>query len=236
MIVASVSDIHWPKNSDMFRRAVEGVDWSSVDALILAGDVVYRGAVEACAEVLDLVRRRYGGIILGVLGNEEYDDRVDRLVELCSDVLWLIDESYTMGGICVVGSRGSLDRPTSWQLRNIPNIVETYAERIKNIEKLLKEAGRRCSSTVLVTHYAPRCETLTGENPRIWSQLSSSRLRRLIERYRPDVAIHGHAHRGRIPVTKLGSTRVYNVALPATGRITTIEVSPAQRKTILDYF
>lgn len=226
--IAAFSDVHGPEymhylsaSLDEFRRA---------DLVLMAGDIVQRGFAQHCRAVVDLVRKVYKGTILAIFGNEEYDEKEEELRKVCPDVVWLKDEaaSLAMEGvtISVIGTRGLLDEPTSWQKRNIPGIEGFYEKRLRAIEDLLAKAQHVSRYVVLLTHYAPICPTLEGEPARIWSQMGSRRLMQVIMRLRPDVVIHGHAHKSVRLHVKIGVTRVYNVALPAAKRVTVIELAP----------
>ena len=59
---------------------------------------------------------------------------------------------------------------------------------------------------------------MEGEPPEIYPFLGSSRLEEPINRHRPDVVFHGHAHRGRLEGATSGGVPVYNVALPLLRR------------------
>ena len=47
-----------------------------------------------------------------------------------------------------------------------------------------------------ITHYAPIKETVVGEPEPIFPFLGSSRLQRALDRHKPTLAVHGHAHKG----------------------------------------
>jgi len=172
----------------------------------------------------------YKGPVVAVFGNEEYDEVEGELRESCADVRWLKDEVALVEAsgarVAVVGTRGALDEPTRWQARNVPNIREIYERRLALIERLLAEAKRGADYVVLLTHYAPLCSTLEGEPTRIWSQMGSRKLTRIIMQAGPDAVIHGHAHNSVKLRTTLGRAEVYNVALPATKGVTLVELRP----------
>jgi len=237
MIIAATSDIHSPKHITLFEKALMKHSHllRKIDVFILAGDIIYKGRVRECMHVTKVLRKYYSGIILGIRGNEEYDDRIDKLYNICNEIEWVDDKVLFIEekGVAVVGSKGALDKPTLWQQKNMPDIHAYYREKLRNIEKLLKEAIQRMKHVILVTHYAPRCKTLIGEEPRIWPFLSSFKLTKIIERYQPTVVIHGHVHRSTNHIDTIRKTRVYNVALPATHRITFIGL---ERKSLLDFF
>lgn len=225
-VLAALSDVHGPRYLSLLNNSLNAL--KEADLVLLAGDLVEKGATHHCRLVVSRIRSMYKGELLAVFGNEEYDERKDELRRLCRDVRWLDDEYVvtTLEGlrVAVVGTRGVLDRPTRWQLRNVPGIRELYRKRLRRVEELLRKASREAQCTVLLTHYAPICGTLEGEDERIWSQLGSRRLTRVIMRVKPDVVVHGHAHNSRRLMVRLGETRIYNVALPARGRITQIAV------------
>src|SRR3989304_2427271 len=58
----------------------------------------------------------------------------------------------------LVGTTGSLDRPTWWQRTNLPGIARAYEERVGTIDRLLEGRGFR----VLLTHYPPAHATRGG--------------------------------------------------------------------------
>ncbi|RLE63040.1 MAG: metallophosphoesterase [Thermoprotei archaeon] len=226
--LAAVSDAHLPKYLDLFKSAVSAFDFSDVDLLILAGDMVFKGKIEEYGEVLSIIKSQYNGPIYAVFGNEEYQELEEEIRRKYPEILWLNDsyEQIEVKGarIGLVGSRGVLDKPTSWQAKHIPNITAVYAERLIRIRELLIKAKRENNYVILITHYAVICDTLKGEKPQIWRYLGSARLKTIIKKIRPTLVIHGHAHNSSVFSTRIESTYVYNVALPATKRVTRIEV------------
>ena len=69
----------------------------------------------------------------------------------------------------------------------------------------------------MLLHYAPVPETLEGEPETIWAFLGSSRLAAPIGAHRPDLVLHGHAHRGSFGGA-IGEVPVRNVAVHVTGQ------------------
>src|SRR5207245_784063 len=63
------------------------------------------------------------------------------------------------GSVRIIGSVGSLDRPTWWQRRNLPRVAEEYERRVKVLDGLLAGNGPR----ILLTHYPPTYVTMGGE-------------------------------------------------------------------------
>ncbi len=71
----------------------------------------------------------------------------------------------------------------------------------------------RTERIVIVTHYAPICDTVIGEPQEIWPYLGSSRLAEVIDRHGAKLALHGHAHHGKLSGKTTGGVPVHNVAL-----------------------
>lgn len=239
--VAATADIHSPKNINLLRNAAHRL--KDVDLLILAGDLIYKGRVEAVDELTSILRDHFHGLAVACFGNEEFDEVKERLRERTRSVLtWLDDESMTVTvkdlTVGLVGTRGCLDQPTSWQLRNIPDIKATYAKRAERVEQLL--ASLSCDFKILFSHYALCKETLKGERPSIWSQLGCSKMEEVVRRQRPTVAIHGHVHNGKVFRTWLQDTLVLNVSLPAVREIVVFDLPlqplPGQGQLTLSSF
>lgn len=224
--IAAVADIHSPRYLNLFVLSMKKIDFNTIDLFILAGDIINKGRFGECRHVVDVIGRYFKGPIIGVYGNEEYDEIKDSLRKVCSKIIWLDDNSIVLDvgdtKLGIVGTRGSLDKPTIWQRRNIPNIVEVYNKRIDKIKHLLSEIRNKAKYTMLVSHYSLVCNTLVGEKRSIWPFLSSSKLTRVIEELKPTLVVHGHTHRSRVYFAYIGSTKVFNVALPATNKISII--------------
>ena len=140
--VAAIGDIHSPRYLKEFKEALARFKPEKVDLLLLAGDIVNKGRVEEYPRVLEALKRK--GVkcpIVACFGNEEYDEKIGRLRRMCGgEVLFLDDEKAVLEvkgiKIGIVGSRGSLDKPTVWQARNIPGIERLYRERVKKVARL----------------------------------------------------------------------------------------------------
>ena len=70
----------------------------------------------------------------------------------------------------------------------------------------------RADLTILLLHYAPVRETLTGEPREIFPFLGSYLFAELADRHAVDLVLHGHAHRGVERGRTTGGIPVRNVA------------------------
>jgi Icc-related predicted phosphoesterase len=142
------------------------------------------------------------------------------------DVTWLEDSSLHLdvGGLKVglVGSQGSLDRPTFWQRTRMKGIWRTYRQRVRLIDSLIHDL--RADVKIVFTHYAPTYQTLLGEKERIWPEMGCRLFEEVIRRRQPDYWLHGHTHLGSKLEVEVGRTRVLNVSLPARRKITVITI------------
>ncbi len=228
-LLASFADVHSPVYLGLLRKALASVD-SRPCLILVAGDLVERGRAAAAEPVAKAVHERWPGVpVVAVPGNEDYEEVMEEIKRRTPGFKWLEDEytvidcgEYSVG---VVGTRGALDRLTRWQRRYKPHLERVYRERPSIIAKLIDEARREADKVVLLSHYGLAKATLRGENPRIWPELYSSRMERVIAEKRPDAAIHGHAHQGT-PKAVVAGVPVYNVSLPLNKSLVEVELKP----------
>ncbi|OYT51427.1 metallophosphoesterase [Candidatus Bathyarchaeota archaeon ex4484_135] len=232
VIAAAVADVHAPRYLDLFREALSALfdQYGQPDLMLLVGDVVEKNAHEKLASVLELLE----GLecpIFACFGNEEYEESREAYLSY-SRVKWLDDESTVLElkglRIGLVGSRGSLDRPTWWQRTHIPGIRALYRRRIKVIDGLLDKL--KADVVVVMTHYAPTYRTLQGEKERIWPEMACRAFEAVIEARRPHLWLHGHAHRASVLEARIGDTLVVNVSLPARRAFYVVDLAKLARE------
>ncbi len=227
-ILVAFGDVHSPKYINLLRTSLQEI--TVVPTLVLlSGDIIYRGHTEYLREVLTLLNEKWRGVrILACFGNEEYDDVKDELRKMYPEITWLDDSSMVLmvNGIKVgvVGTRGVLDRPTSWQRKHIPNIYRIYSERLKVIEGELKRLRNSVDVLILLTHYVPSFKLLQGEDRRIWPEMGSQAMERVVLESKVDLVLYAHAHNARVTELRIGSTLFVNTSLPARRSITAIEL------------
>lgn len=234
MRVAAVGDVHGRENLAAFAGDLERLE--TPDLVLLAGDLTDRDDAEGFGEVVDRVRARIACPVYAVFGNNEYERSHDAYRARAAGITFLKDEAVTVHAagreVRLVGSTGSLDRPTWWQRTNLPGIARVYDERVAAIDRLLEGGGYR----ILLTHYPPTHATMGGEKEAWRPELGSTKLEAVLVRRRPEVVIHGHIHKG-IPYAALsarqptiedfgarGPIPVHNVAYPVTHRITVLDL------------
>jgi len=232
MILGAMGDAHGGKHFDggMADRLED------VDLLLMAGDIADGNDIDSFAGVWGGVRNRYRGKAIAVFGNDEYEQDRTAYRERFGDIIFLDDEAADLdiGGtrLRVVGTSGSLDRPTWWQRTNLPKIGARYKRRVEKVRALLDREG--ADLLILLSHYAPTYLTLEGERPRAFPEMGSKAMEEAVLEKRPDLVIHAHAHSGTRHAV-LGDIQrrldrpearipIWNVSLPLNGRIVKLEV------------
>jgi Icc-related predicted phosphoesterase len=223
LVIAAVADIHCPKYFDLFKSALEKI--CTPDLFLLLGDTVLKNDYTQLSSVISAIRNCYENKIIACFGNEEYESSLMEYKKF-EEITWLSDESTVLDikgkKLGIVGSRGSLDRPTFWQRTRVRGIGQTYKHRIDIINSLL--ADLNADIKIVISHYAPTYRTLVGEREFLWPEMASKRLESIIETMQPNLWLHGHIHRGSVPNATLGNTVIMNVSLPSTKKITMIEL------------
>jgi Icc-related predicted phosphoesterase len=230
--IAAASDIHAPRHLSQFAEALGQADLDNVDLFLLAGDIVHNNQHAFVPQVTALIRVRYSGPIYACFGNNEFESTTVRY-RLYGDVKWLDDQLcfVELGAtkVGVIGTRGIRDRVTPWLVWGVtPNpdvegTIKSYGQRETTIRRLLEDAAE-ADAVIVLSHYAPTYKTLIGEDQSQYAELGTNRFEELMVKYGPQVWVHGHAHLSSNHHVVVGTTRVYNVALPATKKITVFEL------------
>ena len=230
MKIAASADIHSPKFLDLFRESLRRIE--KPDLFVLAGDLVLKNDFNEISKVVSSIREVYEGRIVACLGNEEYDQDKSKYLGY-GEITWVDDSSVKMKltgeNLTIIGSRGSLDRPTYWQRTYVKGIWRLYAERVKAIDSLLADA--KTDNVLVVTHYAPTERTMVGERKSSWPEMGSKKFEDVIRLREPSLWIHGHLHRGVVSSTYVGKTLVVSASLPARREVVVLELPKIRRST-----
>ncbi|HIP64959.1 MAG TPA: metallophosphoesterase [Pyrodictium sp.] len=230
--IVAVADVHSPKYLMHYMSALNRrrEECREADLVVWAGDMVYRGRVEALQAVIDVTFKICGEKrIVAVFGNEEYIGLEDKFVKNYPQIIWLNDSTTVLElengeKIGIFGTRGALERPTQWQRKHHPELWQVYRERPRILEEQVKRLKEEASKVIVVSHYAPTFKTIVGEPQRIWPELGSRLMEAAILRSKPTLVIHGHAHKAKVLAARLNGIPVYNVSLPAKNDVTILKV------------
>ena len=227
--IMAVSDVHSPRFLPLLISSVKSMLNYKPDLVLMGGDMIDKGDVGSMKPLRDFLYSRFPGApLISVFGNEEYVEKIQVLRSIYKDIVWLDDEvwegSVNGVGLCIYGTRGSLERLTSWQRRNLPQLAEIFEKRVRNTLETLTRLRGGCDVLILLMHYAPTTKTLKGEPESAYPYLCHRGYESVILSAKPDLVIHGHAHASVIHQSEVGGVPVFNVAIPAVKSATRIRV------------
>lgn len=223
MRIAAVGDIHVGRDSRGHVRSAFEALRGTADVLLLAGDLTQHGDAEEgkllAEELADVPVPTFA-----VLGNHDYhrdhQDAIRRSLEevgvgvLENEVATIRIGSQRLG---VAGTKGfgggfagacgsDFGEP---EMKAFIRHTKRIAERLQGLL-----VGLDADVKVAMTHYSPVEGTLMGERLEIFPFLGSYLLGEAIDHGGCQLALHGHAHRGRERGVTPGGVPVRNVARP----------------------
>jgi len=222
--LAAAADVHYGLDSAGLMAEAFAALPDVADVLLLAGDLTQHGAADE-AEVLAADLASVEVPVVAVLGNHDHhsdeDGDIRALLE-GAGVVMLEGESHriecdgaTVGIAGVKGFCGGFAGVCATdfgeqEMKSFVRTAKTSADALLGALEEVADADRR----VALMHYSPVKDTLQGEPPEIFAFLGSYLLAEAVDRAGADLAIHGHAHRGRERGLTPGGVPVRNVAQP----------------------
>jgi Icc-related predicted phosphoesterase len=223
--IAAVGDVHCGEDARRRIRAQFESVPDHADALLLAGDLTRLGLPEEARVLAEVLHDLAGIPIAAVLGNHDHhSDRQDEVRAILegagvavldtSAVTWEIDGAR----VAVVGTKGfgggfEGTHATAFGEREMKAFVEHTHALSEGLDRCLREVDG-ADLTVLLLHYAPIRDTLSGEPREIFPFLGSYLFAEIADRHGVDLVLHGHAHRGTERGRTPGGIAVRNVAHP----------------------
>lgn len=225
--IAAAGDVHAvePLRERLARAFAAVAD--ERELILLAGDLTTHGLPEQAVVLADACKGARAPIV-AVLGNHDHHSEQ---AEAVMDVLReggviVLDRDHTIleigeTEVGIVGTKGFVGGFPGAEIPDFgePALRRIYQEttlEVQAIEHGLEEIAG-CHKRIVLLHYAPVADTLVGEPESIWAFLGSGRLAGPIGMHRPDLVVHGHAHRGAA-IGSIGSVPVHNVAVQVTGQ------------------
>ena len=159
--------------------------------------------------------------VVAVLGNHDWHaNLVDEIVAALEGAGVTMLNPGTMtceidgASVGVAGTKGFVGGFPDSQLPDFgePILRQVYRDTTAEVEAI--DSGL---AEIVLLHYAPTTTTLEGEPRVIWAFLGTDRMAPPIGERRPDVVLHGHAHRGTFE-GRIGEVPVYNVAVEVMQR------------------
>ncbi|MFH8086833.1 MAG: metallophosphoesterase [Candidatus Aenigmatarchaeota archaeon] len=223
MIIAATADVHSPQYYEDFVRVVDNLRIKP-DLFLIAGDMIERGDLKEYEKINNVLFGKITCPIVACFGNNEYEDLREKIKANHKEIRFLDDESIVLTvkelSVGIIGTTGSLDVPTLWQKKNVPNIEKVYEERINFVDRHLQRIF--ADFKILLVHYSPTYKTLEGENPQFYSNLGSQKYEKVLIERKPNLVIHGHSHKGTKQAW-IDKVPVFNVAFPLNKEIVIID-------------
>ena len=216
MRIAAVADIHYPRFFPQFEKSLSQID--TPDVFLLAGDIVNRGKADGYPIVIDAIESIHGTVpVVACFGNEDYNmfHNEHQILELVGNRVIFLDNSTTSLSIddSTLGFLGV--SIVSERAKDVDEIRTLFEEQTKRISNLLTKLSTAANRIIALTHYSPLSETeLTFS---WWFDEA-------VQEIKPSLVVHGHIHESTRNRVMVESTPVYNVALPAVGSITEIDI------------
>jgi Icc-related predicted phosphoesterase len=227
--VAAAGDIHVEDhNAEHVAASFAGLR-GQADLVLIAGDMTTHGEPEQAEQFVACRREAPDLPVVAVLGNHDWHaNRRDELVAVLNDgdVVVLEGDAFvreiagvSVGVAGVKGFMGGFEGSFQPDFGE-PTLRALYRETGAEVDALGRalEQIEGCGVRIALMHYAPIRDTLEGEPEGIHTFLGSGRLAEPLLHHRPDLALHGHAHAGRLEGSVAGLVPVYNVAVPVIKR------------------
>lgn len=219
MKLAAVADVHFRQEEQQENIRQFSVANELADLLVLAGDLTNHGRPEemqTCLAVLEQVRIP----MVAVLGNHDHESgHQETLAGMArmAGIHVLDGTCFEHDGVGFAGVKGFCGGFAPYELMPFgEGGIKTFVE-IAEREAVKLDYGLAQLQTpvkIAITHYAPIRDTVLGEPEPIFPFLGSSRLGRVLDRHKPALALHGHAHHGTFSAQAPSGVRICNVALP----------------------
>jgi Icc-related predicted phosphoesterase len=222
MKIAAVGDVHFAEGArGTLRPHLEDLH-ERADVLLIAGDLTRIGLAEE-AEVLADELAGLDIPIVAILGNHDYHsgeekDIIDVMegagVEMLDAENHVIPTAQGMLGITGVKGFGGGFAGANGTEFGEPE-MKAFVRHTRDAADRLADLLERLDADhkVALLHYSPIEETLKGERLEIFPFLGSCLLAEAIDRAKPDLAIHGHAHAGIEEGATPAGVPVRNVAM-----------------------
>jgi Icc-related predicted phosphoesterase len=223
--LAAVGDLHYRASSRGTLAALFDQMRESADVVVLCGDLTDRGLLPEARALAEDIAARLKPPIVAVLGNHDVEGGEESAISevlSAAGVAVLDGDALEIAGVGFAGTKGfcggfgrSMLEP--WGERIIKQFVEEAVSEAHKLESAL--AKLHTDRRIAVLHYAPIHDTVQGELPEIIPYLGSTRLVEPIDAFGARLALHGHAHYGRLEGRTRSGVPVYNCALPLRRRL-----------------
>ena len=218
MRIAATADLHFTPQTYSVLQEQLGKVRDEADLLILAGDLTNYGKTSEIKPLIDALIRLQVPIVV-VLGNHDYEsgEEAEIISMLTAAGIKVLDGSgFEKDNVGFAGTKGFVGgfgrgMLTAFGEPEIKAFVRASIDESLKLERAMSQL--RTTKRVVVLHYSPILETVSGEAPEIYPFMGTSRLAEVIDRHGADLVVHGHVHHGKLDGKTMGGVPVHNVAI-----------------------
>jgi Icc-related predicted phosphoesterase len=240
--VAAIGDLHMKADGSSLSSPVTDLR-QRADLLLVAGDMTDTGRIveaEAAAELLAAAAVP----VIAVLGN--HDLRTVRRVAfrrvferkgitvLDGGTRQVTTNSGVRIGIAgITGSGGGfwpIEGPDAIHARTLKRLALRSRREAQALNHSLSSLD--ADVTIALMHFSPTVSTLGREPIAKYWMLGNCELGLVLDRHRPDMVIHGHAHLGNLAGHTVGGVPVRNVAVSITSDVYIETVSSGEKDDV----
>jgi Icc-related predicted phosphoesterase len=192
MKILAVGDTHGDEG--IIKKAAKQAKKEKVDLVILAGDLTF---FEQQTKNLIKPFEEIGKEVLILPGNHETMPTIKFIEDKYSKAINLHGKHFEKDGVGFFGAGYATNVGPFWiEEKEIFSLLEKSHNKIKHLSK-----------KVLITHMHPE-----GSYSEFSGFKGSSSIKKIIEKFQPDLAIFSHIHEARGTENKLGKTILLNVS------------------------
>ena len=240
--VAAIGDLHMKADGTSLSAPLPDLG-QGADLLLVAGDMTDAGRIveaEAAAEFLAAVSVP----VITVLGN--HDLRTVRRAAFRRvferQGITVLDGStrhmttaagVKIGVAGITGSGGGfwpIEGPDAIHARTLKRLALRSRREAQALDDSLSSLD--ADVTIALMHFSPTVSTLGREPIAKYWMLGNCELGLVLDRHRPDLVIHGHAHLGNLAGHTVGGVPVRNVAVSITSGVYVETVSSREREPV----
>ncbi|MGC9516582.1 MAG: metallophosphoesterase [Methanomicrobiales archaeon] len=217
MKILAISDLHGKD----YQIVADYIKENPVDLIVVAGDITHFGPVELAEDILnELCSCKVP--VLAVPGNCDPPEIYSKIEN--SQAINIHGKNLTVKNIGICGFGGS--NPTPF---NTPLEFDEL-EIHKELDKIMANTKGH-EITLLVTHappYGTEVDKLASGD-----YAGSKSIRKIIEKYKPDINICGHIHEAK-SIDKIGNTILVNPGELSEGFASLINITETNNKPEID--
>lgn len=203
------------------------------DLIILTGDLTNYGSRQDAKTVLDNILS-INPHILAQVGNLDHFEINDYLEELNLNIHG--QARLFKGSVCIVGVGGSnitpFKTPTEFTEDELFSITERAYLQGMDFIQLAEPLQKRRIPTMFVPHTPPYNTTV--DTLPDGTHVGSAAIRKIIEKYQPDLCITGHIHEAA-NIDTIGKTPIINPGMLCNGGWIDINVENSSIKATLEF-